>query len=271
MIRNIQEYWAKQKKPRLKGAADAFGISSVTAKRYLSITQEDISRLDHPNHYKKRESPMNAWLNVIYKMMADGCSNELIYFYIKRQKAFHESECSLADYIYLIGKNNFPDRTPFNAKTVMEWVLPPGVIIITRTDLLKYILTCNPKTKRDPNIEKYIDQIKSEYPVVEKVETMFKEFHAVLLGKDETKLDEYLGKYGASEIESFCNGIKRDITPVKNAISLSVNSGFVEGNNNKFKVLKRIVYGRSGLVNLEKKCKLVFLPKNQDFSLSSLL
>ncbi len=235
------------------------------------MTQEDISRLDHPNHYKKRESPMNAWLNVIYKMMADGCSNELIYFYIKRQKAFHESERNLADYIYLIGKNNFPDRTPFNAKTVMEWVLPPEVIIITRTDLLKYILTCNPKTKRDPNIEKYIDQIKSQYPVVEKVETMFKEFHALLMGKDETKLDEYLGKYGASEIEFFCNGIKRDITPVKNAISLSVSSGFVEGNNNKFKVLKRIVYGRSGLVNLEKKCKLAFLPKNQDFSLSALL
>lgn len=40
------------------------------------MTQEDISRLDHPNHYKKRESPMNAWLNVIYKMMADGCSND---------------------------------------------------------------------------------------------------------------------------------------------------------------------------------------------------
>ena len=187
------------------------------------------------------------------------------------QKAFHESERNLADYIYLIGKNNFPDRTPFNAKTVMEWVLPPEVIIITRTDLLKYILTCNPKTKRDPNIEKYIDQIKSQYPVVEKVESMFKEFHALLMGKDEAKLDEYLGKYGASEIESFCNGIKRDITPVKNAISLSVSSGFVEGNNNKFKVLKRIVYGRSGLVNLEKKCKLAFLPKNQDFSLSSLL
>ena len=100
---------------------------------------------------------------------------------------------------------------------------------------------------------------------------MFKEFHALLMGKDEAKLDEYMGKYGASEIESFCNGIKRDITPVKNAISLSVSSGFVEGNNNKFKVLKRIVYGRSGLVNLEKKCKLAFLPKNQDFSLSSLL
>ena len=72
---------------------------------------------------------------------------------------------------------------------------------------------------------------------------MFKEFHALLFGKDETKLDEYLGKHGASEIESFCNGIKKDITPVKNAISLSVNSGFVEGNNNFIKVLKRIAFG----------------------------
>ncbi len=214
---------------------------------------------------------MNAWLNVIYKMMADGCSNELIYFYIKRQKAFHESERKLADYIYIIGKNNFPDRTPFNAKTIMEWVLPPEVKIITRTEILKYILTCNPKTKRDSTVEKYIGQIKSCYPVVEKVEMMFKEFHTLLMGRNEAKLDDYLEKYGKSEIGSFCNGIKKYITPVRNAISLSVSSGFVEGNNNKFKVLKRIVYGRIGLVNLEKKCKLAFLPKNQDFSLSALL
>ncbi|WP_265107692.1 transposase [Blautia obeum] len=59
--------------------------------------------------------------------------------------------------------------------------------------------------------------------------------------------------------------------PVKNAISFFISSGFVEGNNNKFKVFKRIVYGRSGLVNLEKKCKLAFMSKSEDFSLSELL
>ena len=251
--------------------AETFGIAPPTAKRYLFMTKEDIASLDHPANYRKRESSMNAWLNVIYKMMADGCSNELIYFYIRHQKSFHDSKRKLENYIYVIGKNNFPDRVPFNAKTTMEWVLPPEVTVISRTDLLKYILTCNPKTKRDPVIEKYIHQIKSTYPVVEKVESMFKEFHSLLMGKDETKLDEYLEKYEESEIQSFCNGIKKDITPVKNAISFSVSSGFVEGNNNKFKVLKRIVYGRSGLVNLEKKCKLAFLSKSKDFSLFALL
>lgn len=235
------------------------------------MTEEDISRLDHPCNYRKRESSINKWLNVIYKMMVDGCSNEVIYFYIKQQKTFHESDHKLADYIYLIGKNNFPDRVPFHIKTVMEWIIPPDVTVIRRTDLLKYILTCNPKTKRDPVIKKHIEQIKKEYPIVLRVENMFKEFHSLLMGRDETKLDEYLQKYEKSEIQSFCNGIKKDITPVKNAISFSISSGFVEGNNNKFKVLKRIVYGRSGLVNLEKKCKLAFLPIDQDFSLSALL
>ncbi len=235
------------------------------------MTKEEIDGLDNPNNYKKRESTMNAWLNVIYKMMVNGCSNETIYFYIKNQEEFHESDHKLADYIYVIGKNNFPDRIPFNIKTTMEWVMPPEVIVINRTDLLKYTLTCNPKTKRDAVIEKYIVLIKENYPVIEKVETMFKEFHALLMGGNVIKLDEYLEKYSESKIQSFCNGIKKDITPVKNAISFSVSSGFVEGNNNKFKVLKRIVYGRSGLVNLEKKCKLAFLSKQQNFSLTALL
>lgn len=72
-------------------------------------------------------------------------------------------------------------------------------------------------------------------------------------------------------LASFCNGIKKDIAPVKNAISHPESSGFVEGNNNKFKLIKRIVYGRSGLVNLEKKCKLAFMPKTGKFSLQDLV
>ena len=40
------------------------------------MTEEAIAALEHPANYKKRESSMNAWLNIIYKMMADGCNNE---------------------------------------------------------------------------------------------------------------------------------------------------------------------------------------------------
>jgi len=72
LIRDIQDYWNGQERPRIKKAAEAFGIAPPTAKKYISMTQEDIDSLGHPANYKKRESSMNAWLNIIYKMMLDG-------------------------------------------------------------------------------------------------------------------------------------------------------------------------------------------------------
>lgn len=235
------------------------------------MSETEINSLDSPRNYKKRESSMNDWLNIIFKMMDDGRSNETIYFYIQRQQGFHESKKKLEDYIYIIGKNNFPDRAPFNAKYLMEWIFSPDITVLKRTDILKYLLTCNPKVKKDENIGMYIDMIKEKYPVAARVESIFKEFHSTIMGAEPDKLEDFLKKYKDSEVKSFCNGIKKDITPVKNAISYSVSSGFVEGNNNKFKLLKRIVYGRSGLVNLTKKCKLAFLPKGEEFSLSALI
>ena len=235
------------------------------------MSESEINSLDLPKNYRKRESSMNDWLNIIFKMMDDGHSNETIYFYIQRQPCFHESKRKLEEYIYLIGKNNFPDRALFNAKYLMERVISPEVIVLKRTEILKHLLTCNPKVKKDEKVGMYIDMIKGKYPVATRVESIFKEFHGTIMGIKPDKLEDFLKKFGDSEIKTFCNGIKKDIAPVKNAISYTVSSGFVEGNNNKFKLLKRIVYGRNGLVNLTKKCKLSFLPQSEDFSLSALI
>lgn len=271
MIREIQDYWKSLEKENIKHIAEKFQIVLPTAKKYVQMSESEINSLDSPRNTKKRESSMNEWLNIIFKMMDDGHWNDTIYFYIKRQPCFHESMQNLGKYIYLIGKNNFPDRAPFNAKYLMEWVISPDVIVLKRTEILKYLLTCNPKVKKDERVGKYIGMIKEKYPVAGRVESIFKEFHCTIMGDNTDNLEGFLKKYGDSEVRSFCNGIKKDIAPVKNAISYSVSSGFVEGNNNKFKLLKRIVYGRSGLVNLTKKCKLAFLPRSDDFSISALL
>ena len=235
------------------------------------MTESEIKSLDSPRNYKKRESPMNDWLNVIFKMFDDGLSSEIIYYYIWRQPSFTESKYNLEKYIYLIGKNNFQNCSLVNPVYLMEKVFPPEITVLKRNDILKFVLTCNPKVKKDEQVGQYIDQIKEIYPVVARVEYIFKKFHATIMGTDLNKLEEFLCEFEGSEIKSFCNGIKKDIAPVKNAISYPISSGFVEGNNNKFKLLKRIVYGRSGLVNLTKKCKLAFLPQGEDFKLSALL
>ena len=55
------------------------------------------------------------------------------------------------------------------------------------------------------------------------------------------------------EVSSFINGITRDITAVKNAIQYDYNNGLAEGNVNKLKVIKRIMYGRCNFEMLRKK------------------
>ena len=271
MIKEIQSFWAGLEKKRIETVAEQFHLSPECAKRYIYMTKEELAKLDLPRNHKKRESPMNGWLNVIFKMMLDGHTNETIYFYIKEHPDFNESKTTLQKYIYLIGKNNFPNRPLFNARYLMERVLPSDVICFKRAEILKYLLTCNPKKQKDQELGKYIDFIKETYPVAAYVETVFKDFHRIIMGNSPDELDTFIEQYEESKISTFCQGLKRDIAPVKNAISHPESSGFVEGNNNKFKLLKRIVYGRSGLVNLSKKCKLAFMSKDDTFTLSSLI
>ena len=271
MILEIQQFWNELEKKKIKAIVERFQIANSTAKRYIYMSESEIKSLDSPHNYPKRETPMNKWLNIIYKMMRDGHSNETIYYYIYEQPDFKENEELLVKYIYLIGKNNFPNRAPFNPVCLMEQVLPPEVISFKRTEILKYILTCNPKKQKNKELEKYIGLIKETYPIVPYVETIYKEFHGIIMGNSPEKIDSFITQYEESNLSAFCNGIKKDIVPVKNAITYPESSGFVEGNNNKLKLIKRIVYGRSSLVNFRKKCQLAFLPKNEDFSLATFI
>lgn len=234
------------------------------------MTEEEIQKLDNPTERKKRTTIMDEYINIIFKMQYDGINDDLIYFYILRH-GYSGNQKTLWNYIYCIEKNNFPDRIPMNPQGLMEWSYPDDVIVIKRNNLLKYLLTKNPKTKKDETIGKHINKIKEKYSIVEKVEEMFDTFHSIIMGSDPNRIDDFIENYRDSIIASFCKGIERDIAPVKNAISLKVSSGFVEGNNNKFKLIKRIVYGRAGLVNLSKKCSLAFLSKRASFNLVDLI
>ena len=108
--------------------------------------------------------------------------------------------------------------------------------------------------------------IKEKYPITEQIRIAFKEFHDTIFSNDESKIDDYIETY-KNILPSFCNGLKKDITAVKNAISNKINSGFVEGNNNKFKLIKRIVYGKQKICNLFKRCFLAFTSTLDDLTL----
>ena len=111
------------------------------------------------------------------------------------------------------------------------------------------------------------DIILKKYPIVKEIENIFNDFHYTMFSADSNNIDIFIELYKGI-IPQFCNGIKKDIAPVKNAISYEISSGFVEGNNNKFKLIKRIVYGKQKLVNLLKKSYVGFMSTLDNFDIS---
>ncbi|MDC4186036.1 transposase [Loigolactobacillus coryniformis] len=273
-IRALQAKYPDPTAAAVKPAALAFKKSPATIRKYLKLTAEEIRQLARPRNYKKHKNATTAYLNVIFKMMQDGLTDQVIYAYIM-YAGLTKNKNSLRRYIYLISKDNFPERPTRTAKMAELYnsslVYPKDVIVIQRRELFKYLTTLNSKVTRSKKVAHYLAIITAKYPLVTEVETIFKSFHDVMQGHDTTQLDTFIDRYQASNISSFCTSIKKDIAPVKSAISLNINSGFVEGNNNKLKLLKRIVYGRSGIVNLTKKTKLAFLTKQPYFQLNQLL
>ena len=80
-------------------------------------------------------------------------------------------------------------------KYLTEWIYPPDVTVISRTSLLKYMLTVNPKTKMDKEVDEHIGAIREKFPAAARVEEIFREFHSILMGKEPDRLDGFLEKY----------------------------------------------------------------------------
>lgn len=197
-------------------------------------------------------------------MLRDKRKMEIIMAYVIK-KGYGGSLKSLENYIWLLAKNNFNISLYKNG--AYEFSYPNDVTVIRRSELLKYITTKNPKIKLNENVARNFEIIKEKYHAVTLLKDIYDEFYEILMGGVPDKLDYFVDKYKDSLIKVFVDGILNDITPVKNAISHTESNGFVEGNNNKFKLIKRILYGRANLDTLFKKCYIAFKSKSKDFNL----
>jgi hypothetical protein len=237
----------------------------------------DLPNPDKPKYYETHNSKLNGYRNIVYKMARDNINHIVIKEYVK-SKGFFGTETSIEYFITQLLKNNFGIK--LHRDSFEKSIEVPGLITIKRNDLLKFITTKNDRVKKDKNIEKYISLIKEKYPIINEIINVYNDFYNIFKEKKESLYDEFINKYELKEninpetgeileiddnienvksgIQGFIKSIKKDITPIKAAISFNESSGFVEGNNNKFKLIKRILYGRCNLVNLFKKCFSIF-------------
>lgn len=99
-------------------------------------------------------------------------------------------------------------------------------------------------------------QVKQREPKVEVAVTLAQEFASMVRERQADLLDGWLeraGRSGLGSLKSFADGIRRDYSAVRAALSMAYSNGVVEGNVNRVKYLKRQMYGRAKFDLLRKR------------------
>ena len=94
------------------------------------------------------------------------------------------------------------------------------------------------------------------YPMLGELYAVIKEFYEIIYSKHSKRLEQWLKKLeklDIPELQTYVNGVRKDIEAVKNGITFGYNNGLAEGSVNKIKVIKRIMYGRNSFELLKAK------------------
>ena len=267
-ILGLRREWEKTERKNKKEFAKEHSVSVPALTRYLAMSDEDVEKVLEITEYKKKKTSMDGCLNIVYKMLSDGHKPAAIYSYILKT-GYEGSIDSLVNHIKAIALNNFNIKLGRNFQLVEKY--PDDVVVIRRFDVLKYIAMKDKGKLNDSNVAMYYEQIRQRYPAVKLCSEIWDGFYPILMGNDPDKIDTFLNEYENSLIAPFVDGIKKDIAPIKNAISSPVSSGFVEGGNCRYKVTKRVMFGRSGLHHLFLKTYAISIIMRQGKSASSLI
>ena len=252
-----------EKNLTIEELAKKYSHNAITIKKYLKMDNDEVEKIKEKRKYKRKETEFSKYKNIVFKMLRDKQPYEYIIAYVLKS-GYKGTLTALKGDIYKLAKNNKFEGINFNKYNKYEF--SADETIVKRYDLLKYLLTIDEKKAKDKSISDNISIILDKFSIAKTIQTIFSDFHSVIFNKQTEDLDIFIELYNGI-LPSFCNGLKKDIAAVKNAISDSINSGFVEGNNNKFKLIKRIVYGKQKLCNLFKRCFLAFSSTLEDLTL----
>lgn len=101
------------------------------------------------------------------------------------------------------------------------------------------------------------------YPDILELKRCILLFRELFRKKNENLLKRYIERYKSGTIKplrGFATGLENDYEAVAAAVTTNYSNGFLEGNNNKLKMTKRMMYGRAKLPVLAAK---LLLPSMQ--------
>ena len=205
---------------RRYATGDAYNMCRFTKESILEVYRKETIEWLNQNLPKKE---------IYDKLIALGYTGKKTAVNNYCQKVINESQIQYTPRKNIAGATIKPDQKP-------------DVHYIKRQDVFKHLWS-------DENLEKTdADYLFDKYPVLEEIKLSIDNFREIYNEKNLKLLDWFIAIYSQSLIKpiaSFARGLLLDIDAVSNSVTSSLSNGYVEGINNKIKVIKRIMYGRA--------------------------
>ncbi len=122
----------------------------------------------------------------------------------------------------------------------------PEKIWIKRYDIVSSIWSFGHELEDEQ--KDILEKTLKKYPIIDEVYSLVQDYRSMVKQKEHEKLKQWIdqaSKSNITEIASFAKGLDKNFEEVKNALLYPHSSGFVGGNVNRLKMIKRQMYGRA--------------------------
>jgi len=219
-INTVKKYCRGSPEKLLEGARPAFAKAQLFQEEIITLLNNKAKRID------------------IYSSIAkkgySGCLSQL-YHYCK-----YLVEMEMVD-----ASASIRNGEMYDGQTKIKYHY------VSRHRIFRYIWNGEGEISTDD-----LEFIKNSFPVISMLGECLSQFRDVFAKKSTEALAEYIARYKGCEMEplkKLAGSIEKDIVPVTNAVVEEYSNGYVEGTNNKLKLIKRIGYGRCKLPLLRSK------------------
>lgn len=205
------------------------GLDRKTVRKYAkAATAQELMR-GRPG----RSSALTPHKPYLARRWAEGCDNAQILRAEIAALGYQGCRKSVRRFLNALAQHNGPRPVP---------PPPPAV-----ADIVRWIIG-RPENQSDQARQELKD-VCGRCPEITKACRLARGFAVILRRRDGHRLGDWLTQADESqvkEIRTFANGLRRDLAAVTAGLTLPLNSGAVEGNVTRIKLLKRQHSGRAG-------------------------
>ncbi|WP_462405995.1 ISL3 family transposase [Gracilibacillus sp. Marseille-QA3620] len=240
-IQNEEKHWNRIK---LVHQLKSEGFSIAAISRKVGITRQtvykDLKTTQKPSHV--RESKYQAYQALILNLVKDGLSFKKIEASC-REKGYKGSVSTLNTLIAQARRNQKRERPIFLHRRILK------------------IVWDFQKKDHKSQFEQIHPDFLNVFPDILSLDQMVSSFRIIFKNKESSQLLEWMEKYQTNKFpffQSFIAGLKEDLAAVLNGVQEPWSNGVTEGQVNRLKNIKRLMYGRANFDLLKKR----FLYKN---------